>query len=211
MAKLRPDGMSVLDIGCGTGVLGLPVAERATRYVGVDLSSKALSVLHARLPGSVLLNADVTKDDLSTLGTFDRVLVYAALHYVASEAEGELFVRTALERLAPGGRALFGNLPMPDADLPHTPWQRLGGVGWSVRRRLGHRPRREATTSMPAGYCIPLNRGLIEQWLRGVPQVRWRWVAPRVGVPMQRTRADLIVEKSLAPRPSASAISHELR
>jgi SAM-dependent methyltransferase len=200
IAKLKPDHVSVLELGCGTGVLGVPIARRARRYAGIDVSPRAVEVLSERLPNALIRCADVTRDDLSDLGQFDRVLVYAALHYVTSAAEGERFVHRALSLLAPGGRALFGNLPLPVADLPHSWLQRAFGRGWTglrrIARQLGHRPARADPSSMPAGYCLPLTRDLIEGWLRPVPDVSWRWVPPRVGVPLMRSRADLIVEKS---------------
>lgn len=195
IAKLEPDGMTVIDIGCGTGVLGVPIARRAARYAGVDLSPEAVGVLSKLLPASDIRCADVTRDDLSYLGTFDRVLVYAVLHYVASEAEGERFVRRALELLAPGGHALIGNIPLPSGDLPHSVRQRAAGLAWRARRRVQHRPRRTVAGGIPAGYCLPLTRELIDSWLQRIPTLRWRWVAPRVGVPLQRGRADLLIDK----------------
>ncbi len=199
IAKLKPDGVSVVELGSGTGVLGMPIARRAARYAGVDISPQAVEVLRERLPNAVVRCADVTRDDLRDLGSFDRVLVYATLHYVTDEAEGERFVRGALGLLAPGGRALFGNLPLPAEDLPHSRLQRALGRAWTGSRRVGRRFRRQPLrpdpSSMPAGYCLPLSRRLIESWLRQVPGVRWRWVAPRLGVPLQRSRADLLVEK----------------
>jgi SAM-dependent methyltransferase len=195
LEKLRPDGVSVLELGCGTGVLGVPVARRASRYVGVDVSSEAVAVLRERLPDAVIRCADATMHPLDELGKFDRVLVYATLHYVTSAAEGECLVRNALASLAPGGRAFFGNLPLPGKDLPHSPLQRIAGLAWSGSRRLKRRPRREPIGGLPAGYCTELNRALINGWLRNVPDIQWRWLAPRVGVPHQRTRADLVVDK----------------
>jgi SAM-dependent methyltransferase len=195
--KLQPDGLTVLDIGCGTGVLGVPIAQRASKYTGVDLSPEAVAVLAELLPSSDIRWLDITRDDLDDLGMFDRVLAYAVLHYVASEAEGERFVRRALERLTPGGRALFGNIPLPNPDLPHSVVEKGTGLLWSARGRIQGRPKRAVVGGMPAGYCLPLTRVLIDGWLQGIPAIRWRWVAPRTGVPMQRRRADLLVEKSL--------------
>jgi SAM-dependent methyltransferase len=193
--KLRPDGASVLELGCGTGVLGVPIARRASRYAGVDISPEAVAVLSERLPNAVIRCADVSVQPLEEFGRFDRVLVYATLHYVTSAAQGQLFVRNALASLAPGGRALFGNVPLPDRDLPHSPLQRLAGLAWSGWRKLRGRPQRAAVGALPAGYCIALNRALVDGWLRDVPGIRWRWLAPRVGVPLHRTRADLLIEK----------------
>jgi SAM-dependent methyltransferase len=193
--KLRPDGASVLELGCGTGVLGVPIALRASRYVGVDVSPEAVAVLSDRLPNALIRCADVTVHPLDDLGRFDRVLVYATLHYVTNPAQGERFVRNALALLAPGGQALFGNVPIPNKDLPHSPSRRVAGLVWSGWRRLKGRPRRASVGGLPPGYCVPLNRTLIDGWLRDVPGIRWRWLAPKVGVPLHRTRADLVVER----------------
>lgn len=199
IAKLQPDGMSVLEIGCGTGVLGVPIAKRAARYAGVDISQQAVDVLRQRLPTAEVRCADVTTDDLVELGVFDRVLVYATLHYVTTPDEGARFLRNALARLVPGGRALFGNLPLSRDDLPHSAFQQAIGRAWSGARRIrGHLnppPRRPDPGALPSGYCLTLSRALIEDWLRPVPGVTWHWLVPRLGVPLQRTRADLIVEK----------------
>ena len=197
IAKLRPDGSSVVELGCGIGVLAEPIARRASRYVGVDMAQEALNVLKERIPKAVVRCADVTTDDISDLGTFDRVLVYTTLHLVASEADGERFVQSALGLLAPGGLALFGNLPLPSEDLPHSRVQRTAGLAWSVRRRLGHRPIRTPTAPLPAGYALPLTRPLIEGWLAASPGVQWDWLVPRIGVPMHRTRADLVVKRGV--------------
>jgi len=196
LAKLRPCGMRVIELGCGTGVLGVPVSERASSYVGVDVSPEAAAVLRERLPTALVRCANVTSDDLSDLGTFDRVLAYAAIHYVADEDEGERFVRTVIGLLRPAGVALIGNVPLPPDDLPHSLVQRMSGVAWSVRRRLRPAPRRTDAPAMPAGSYLPLTRAMIDGWLARIPGVAWRWVAPRPGIPLQRTRADLIIVKT---------------
>lgn len=194
VGKLRPAGATVLDLGCGTGVLGEPIARVAARYAGVDISPKAVEVLRERIPGADIRCADVLRDDLSDLGVFDRVLIYAVLHYVTSEAEGELFVRKAVGLVTPGGLALFGNLPLPPKDLPHSAIQKAAGLTWSLARRFGRRRSRAPVGGIPDR--LALTRPMIDSWLVGIHDVSWRWVAPRLGTPMQRTRADLIVEKS---------------
>ncbi|MDQ2959653.1 MAG: class I SAM-dependent methyltransferase [Candidatus Dormibacteraeota bacterium] len=195
LTKLRPDGVTVIELGCGTGVLGVPIARRASAYTGVDVSREAVAVLRERLPAADVRCLDVTRDDLTGLGTFDRVLVYAVLHYVTTETEGSLFVRNALSLLKPGGVALFGNLPMPSADLPHTVVQRVAGMAWSAARRLGRPRSRTQVGGLPPGYCLPLTRLMIDGWVGSVRGTRSRWLTPRLGTPMQRTRADLLVEK----------------
>lgn len=200
VAKLRPEGVSVVELGCGTGVLAGPIAALASAYVGVDMAGEAIRVLTERVPAAIVRCADVVNDDLSDLGVFDRVLVYATLHYVSTEGEGEHFVRSSLALLAPGGLALFGNLPIPAAELPHSHRQRAVALAWTAARRLQRRPHRSAVNSLPPGSALSLSRPLIESWLQGIPGIRWRWLAPRAGTPMHRTRADLVVERDVADR-----------
>jgi 2-polyprenyl-3-methyl-5-hydroxy-6-metoxy-1,4-benzoquinol methylase len=151
--KLRVDGKtSVLEIGCGVGVLGLPLARRAPRYVGIDIAEKALAVFRERLAAAGLGEARVSLRSLDfvnapnvtveSLGRFDRVIAYAVLHYVATESEGRTFVARALSALEPGGRALFGNLPLADLqdDLQSaasSPPGRVGRVAEAVTAAIG--------------------------------------------------------------------------
>src|SRR3954447_22023790 len=47
--KLRPErGSAVLEIGCGTGIIAVPLAHRVRRFVGVDFADEALKVLGER-------------------------------------------------------------------------------------------------------------------------------------------------------------------
>ena len=41
-------GLSILDLGCGTGLAGLAVVERASRLVGIDLSPEMIEQARAR-------------------------------------------------------------------------------------------------------------------------------------------------------------------
>ena len=119
---LRPE-LSVCEIGCGTGVLAVPVAQRVARLVGVDFARRGpgrarpaawtrpacadRAVLLAtrragpRLPGQ-----------LARLGPFDRVLVYATFHYVRDTDHADRFLQRVVELLRPDGIALIGNLPV---------------------------------------------------------------------------------------------------
>ena len=127
--KLQP-AMSVLEIGCGIGLLGVPIAGRVTRYVGVDFAPRAVEVANQRLREASklaeralvrtldLLSAD--DGEIESLGRHDRVLMYGVFHYARSEDEALQFLRSTLDLLAPGGRALIGNIPLEE-DL-RTAW-----------------------------------------------------------------------------------------
>jgi SAM-dependent methyltransferase len=142
---------SVLDIGCGVGVVGLPVAERASSYVGVDFSSSALEAFAERVQRSPardkvsLVTWDVLRDPIAELegrGPFDRVLVYASFQYVADAQEAVTFLERTVSLLRPGGLALIGNLPLAELadDVARlrggSPVRRVArGLGWIMRDR----------------------------------------------------------------------------
>jgi SAM-dependent methyltransferase len=203
--KLRLErGMSVVEVGCGIGLLGVPVAARAARYVGLDFAPHAVEVANERLRAARangdaaalvidVLNAD--PQELRELGSFDRVLMYAVLHYARCEREARRFLEVTASLMAPGGRALIGNLPLDDlgADWqgPATPpdgwparilalsrWVLSPGVGavplsrrWKVRNVvesvLKKRAQPEGFTParLPPNYTLPLTAAAIERWL----------------------------------------------
>lgn len=131
LGKLRLSrGMSVAEIGCGVCLLGAPVAERVSRYVGLDFAPQAVQVANERLRTAGVgdraraLCVDVlsiTDEELERLGRFDRVLMYAVLHYARNEQEAVRLLRRTVDLLAPGGRALVGNIPLEDL-----------GIGWTA-------------------------------------------------------------------------------
>jgi SAM-dependent methyltransferase len=152
---LRADHV-VCEIGCGTGVLAVPIARRVARLVGVDFAEEALSVLARRLEQagladrSVLVDLDVLGPsfaDLVALGPFDRVLVYATFHYVRERDQAARFLHRVVELLAPGGVALIGNLPLVElaeaADKVRTgsPRERMHGLASWLRREPTPVPR----------------------------------------------------------------------
>ena len=125
LGKLRLSrGMSVAEIGCGVCLLGVPVAERVSRYVGLDFAPQAVQVANERLQASGVSDRaralcvdvlSITDEDLERLGHFDRVLMYAVFHYARNEQEAVRLLRRTIDLLAPGGRALVGNIPLEDS------------------------------------------------------------------------------------------------
>ena len=119
---LEPES-SVVEIGCGTGIVALPVAERAGRFVGIDFAEKALAVLGRHLQDAglahkaTLIESDFLAagdDELAALGTFDRVLAYSVLQYAADDAQAREFILRAVRLARPGGLVMLGNLPLAD-------------------------------------------------------------------------------------------------
>jgi SAM-dependent methyltransferase len=94
---------SICDIGGGANpMLDLETAERAgiERYLLLDVSEEEL----AKAPsGFEKLAADVTRDPLSDLGSFDLVVSHAVAEHVTDPAA---FHRAVFGLLSPGGRAM---------------------------------------------------------------------------------------------------------
>lgn len=226
-------GSEVVEIGCGTGILGLPIARAAKRYVGVDFAHDALAVLRERLVAvgvgdkATLVELDVlraTDEELGALGTFDRLLVYATFHYVTDEAEARRFLARIASLLAPGGRALVGNLPLTELATAVAPLGRgsivarslatarwvadprgqVGGLGWRimaisqhVRRR--HRAATDAAAPAVVEHRLVLSRSDLDRWVDELDEpIARQWLAPAVGTPMHLARADLILTRPAA-------------
>lgn len=224
--RLSP-ATSVLEIGCGTGIFSEPIAKAGASYLGVDFAQRPIEILRERAAASPFgtridahhLDPLAQPQAMEALGSFDRALMYATLHYARSEAEGRDLVRLVIDRLRPGGRALIGSLPLqelrwelqPQArpvvvrarlllkgerePLPTPPLWRLGCALAVTAKRIPSHWGRGAVPppSLPAGYAITLSRSMIEGWLPDT--VRYRWRRGAAGAPLSFGRADLLITR----------------
>ena len=108
----RADG-AVLELGCGTGRLSVPVARRARRFVGVDRSAAMLRRLRARLRRARLTGrASIVRGDIRALpfrsGWRCRLVMaaYGMLQSLLSDDDLAATLAGAARVLAPGG--VFG-------------------------------------------------------------------------------------------------------
>lgn len=75
--KHLPEGGAVLDVGCGAGAASLPLAGRAGRLVGVDVSGEFLAEFRARaapLVSQVLVVAGAWPEVAASVGSADVVV-----------------------------------------------------------------------------------------------------------------------------------------
>jgi len=93
----RP-GESILDLGCGDGVLTEKLAAAGARVVGVDSSANMIAAANARGLDARLL--DITA--LPFECEFDAVFSNAVLHWVKGDPDAPL--ASAYRALRPGGR-----------------------------------------------------------------------------------------------------------
>lgn len=106
---------TVLDYGCGTGLLTLALAPRVRRITGVDASSGMLAVLArkaraAGIPNVVPLQSDFTRDPLPA-DPCDLVVSAMTLHHVAAV---ETLLRKFFSLLGPGGQIALADLDAED-------------------------------------------------------------------------------------------------
>ena len=120
-AARESDG-PVLELGCGTGRVTVPIAEAGVDVVGLDFSSAMLDVARSksqRLPSGsgnlTLVQADMRDFSLDT--SFGLVIIpfrgFLSLLTVEDQTRTLLNVK---RHLAPGGRLIF-NIFVPDLDM----------------------------------------------------------------------------------------------
>ncbi len=123
------EGRSVLDVGCGGGLLAEPLARLGGKVTGLDASPEVISVArdHAELMG---LDIDYRAGDVQELeGRFDLVTAMEVVEHVADPA---LFVRALANRLAPEGLLIMST---PNA----TGWSKLLMI--TISEGLGYIPK----------------------------------------------------------------------
>jgi len=105
LAALGPlSGLTLLDVGCGSGLALRLAAERGARVSGVDVARPMLDIARDRLPGADLRVGDAQDlpfDD----ATFDVVTAFNAIQYAAAPAAAVAELARVARR---GGRVAIG-------------------------------------------------------------------------------------------------------
>ena len=104
-------GKSVLDVGCGGGLLSEAMCERGATVTGIDLSDKALSVarLHLLESGRVVDYRKVAAEELAAQagGGYDVVTCMEMLEHVPDPASTIAACATLVK---PGGHVFFSTI-----------------------------------------------------------------------------------------------------
>jgi len=108
----RPlDGLDLLDIGCGGGLLSEPAARMGARVVGIDASHRNIAIagLHAERMGLAVDYRCQTAEALAESGErrFDIILNMEVIEHVA-DTEG--FMAASIALLKPGGIMILATL-----------------------------------------------------------------------------------------------------
>lgn len=111
----RPRYDSLLELGCGIGVLTEDLMRRAERVTGVDVSAEALRQARARLGPAVTLVLGELPDAWPQ-GRYDAVVISEVLYFLSAE-EIAACARLAVRDAVPGADCLLVNWTGPN-DLP---------------------------------------------------------------------------------------------
>jgi 2-polyprenyl-6-hydroxyphenyl methylase/3-demethylubiquinone-9 3-methyltransferase len=110
-ARAALSGKTVVDVGCGGGILAESMARKGAKVTGIDLSEKALKVadLHGMESGVQVRYEKIAAEDLASRepGQFDVVTCMEMLEHVPDPAS---IVRACTAMVKPGGHVFFSTL-----------------------------------------------------------------------------------------------------
>ncbi len=110
--EITPES-TVLEVGCGVGLLLTPLARQVARAVGVDHDQCIEKYKEFGTPENVDLIAgrwpfvEITE-------SFDCVVVYSVMHYLKDQDEAIQFIDKCLSCLKHNGRLLLADIPNAD-------------------------------------------------------------------------------------------------
>ena len=110
------EGVSVLDLGCGTGKLTARILEAGHPVTAVDFSGQMLQAAAHNAPGATFVQGELTQvPDLLAGQTFDCIIAVYALHHLP-DAEKYALLTALREHLKPEGVIVLGDVSFPDRD-----------------------------------------------------------------------------------------------
>ena len=125
-----PEGATVVELGCGTGVpAGAALAERC-HYHGVDSSGGMIAAARENVPTGSFERADMCEVDFER-GSLDAVVAFFSIIHVPREQHAALFAKVG-EWLKPGGWFVASLANRDDPGTVVTEWLHGEPMYWST-------------------------------------------------------------------------------
>jgi putative AdoMet-dependent methyltransferase len=152
LAAAEP-GMTVLDLGVGTGNLARLFAGAGCQVLGADFSPEMLARTREKLPGAALVQVDLTLDEWPDAleRRFERIVSNYTFHEFSLAAKVRILTRLARNNLARNGRIVIGDITFPTLDSLNRAREQLGEV-WEEEYYWSADETREALE--PAGWGV---------------------------------------------------------
>ena len=99
-----PEGSSVIDLGCGTGILTNALSERGYNVIGIDASDDMLAQARANFPAISFIHADAA--DFMVNAPVNAVFSNAVLHWIDRDNQPKM-MKCVHEALKTGGQFVF--------------------------------------------------------------------------------------------------------
>ncbi len=101
------------DLGCGTGLLTIPIAARGAHAVGLDVSTEMLRLLRAHTGRVASSHVELIHGDMRSLpiadGSIDAVVSCYAFHHL-TDADKRVALAEVARVLRPGGRVVIADM-----------------------------------------------------------------------------------------------------
>lgn len=189
----------VLDIGCGSGLLTIPLAQMAEQVIALDHPD----VVHAlsqtiNLPNIVLIGGGFP--DTPVPGPFDRIVAYSVIQCNPDYSSALEFVRQASQLLAKDGRLVIADIPSIDRRVRFRASERGQAfeADWIAMRAANPAADEEASAFANLSEASALGQLTDAQILDMVSVLRSDgfdvWLMPQSpDLPFGNTREDMIV------------------